>query len=103
MGLTMTHYVCTLTMPTKRAHIVFPEELVREIDELVGPRGRTAFLLDTARKEIQRQKLLRFLEGSPPVWKDKDHPELAGGAESWVRKLRKDSEHRTRGRERSER
>ncbi|HZQ69767.1 MAG TPA: hypothetical protein VFA68_14690 [Terriglobales bacterium] len=83
-------------MPTRRAHIVFPEDLIREIDELVGPRGRTAFLLDTARKEIQRQKLLRFLDRAAPAWNDKDHPELAGGSGTWVRKMRHENEHRTR-------
>ncbi len=82
-------------MPTKRAHIVFPEDLISEIDALVGPRGRTAFLLETARKEVQRQKLLRFLEGSAPVWKDKNHQDLSMGSAAWVRKLRDEGEHRT--------
>jgi hypothetical protein len=29
-----------------------PEDLVREIDDLVGPRGRSAFLVETARNEV---------------------------------------------------
>lgn len=81
-------------MKTKRAHILLPQDLVREIDAIVGPRGRSAFLVETAREAVRRKKLLRFLEGSEPGWKDADHPELAGGAGAWVRDLRQDSEKR---------
>ena len=81
-------------MTTKRAHVLLPEELLREIDALVGPRGRSSFLVETARLEVRRQKLLRFLEARDPAWKNKDHPELSGGAAGWVRKLRAESESR---------
>jgi hypothetical protein len=81
-------------MSTKRAHILLPEDLLREIDALVGPRGRSSFLVETARHEVRRQKLLQFLENKDPAWKDNDHPELAGGAAAWVHKLRTDSEGR---------
>jgi hypothetical protein len=82
-------------MNTKRAHVLVPEDLLREIDALVGPRGRSSFLVDTAREEVRRQKLLHFLDSKEPSWKTKDHPELAGGAASWVRKLRTESEDRS--------
>ncbi|MGC2186660.1 MAG: hypothetical protein WA637_25560 [Terriglobales bacterium] len=84
---------------TKRAHILLPDDLLREIDSLVGPRGRSAFLVETARSEVRRQKLLTFLEGRgpagrQPAWSDTDHPELAGGSEAWVRALREASDAR---------
>jgi hypothetical protein len=81
-------------MNTKRAHVLLPEDLLREIDALVGPRGRSSFLVETAREEVRRQKLLHFLGSKDSAWKTKDHPELAGGAASWVRKLRTESEGR---------
>lgn len=79
---------------TQRAHILIPSDLLREIDALVGPRGRSAFLLETARQEVQRRKLLRFLESDQPAWKGEDHPELAGGSAVWVRRLRARSDKR---------
>lgn len=90
-------------MPTRRAHILLPEDLLREIDALVGSRGRSAFLVETARNEVRRQKLLQFLESKDPAWKETYHPELAGGAAAWVRKLRKENEasRRTRTRKRA--
>jgi hypothetical protein len=79
---------------TQRAHILIPGDLLREIDALVGPRGRSAFLLETARQEVQRRKLLRFLESEHPAWKAEDHPELDGGTAAWVRQLRHQSDGR---------
>lgn len=87
----------------KRAHVLLPEDLLREIDALVGPRGRSSFLVETARNEVRRQKLLQFLESKDPAWRDtnKDHPELAQGAGAWVRKLRRESETRGPSRRRT--
>jgi hypothetical protein len=81
---------------TQRAHILIPGDLLREIDALVGPRGRSAFLLETARQEVQRRKLLRFLESQQPAWAG-DHPELDGGAAAYVQQLRQQSERREAG------
>jgi Arc/MetJ-type ribon-helix-helix transcriptional regulator len=79
-------------MKVKRAHILLPQELVKEIDSIVGPRGRSAFLVETAREAVRRKKLLRFLESDTPAWKDADHPELGPSAAEFVRELRQESE-----------
>jgi hypothetical protein len=77
---------------SKRAHVILPVELVADIDALVGKRGRSAFLTQIARDEIQRrQEALRQATGA---WKDEDHPELAQGAAAWVRASRTESETR---------
>lgn len=77
---------------TQRAHIIIPSDLLDEIDALVGPRGRSAFLLETAREEIRRRKLLSFLESQDPAWKESARPQEDSGA--WVRKLRSENERR---------
>jgi hypothetical protein len=79
---------------TKRAHVVLSEDLVREIDKIAGSRGRSAFLADLAKREIKRQQLLQLFKRKEPIWKDKDHPELKGGAAAWVRKMRAENEAR---------
>ncbi len=82
-------------MSAQRAHIVLPESLVQDIDALVGPRGRSAFLVESAQTEIQRRQLLQFLQDDTPAWKDEDHPELAQGTSAWVRSVRREGRHRT--------
>jgi hypothetical protein len=81
-------------MPTRRAHVVLPEDLVCEIDKIVGARGRSGFLAELAEREIKRLRMLAILKSEKPVWKDEDHPELRGGAAKWVRKIRAESEAR---------
>ena len=79
-------------MGSQRAHIVLPDDLIAEIDSAVGPRGRSAFLVETARAELRRRNLLSFLRSDEPAWHEQDHPELAAGSAAWVRKLRKESD-----------
>jgi hypothetical protein len=93
----MAQYKWAMAMGLQRAHIVLPQELIEEIDSVVGPRGRSAFLVETARAELRRRKLLSFLGDDQPAWNDKDHPELASGADAWVRRVRSENDKRTRG------
>lgn len=79
---------------SKRTHIVIPEQLAQEIDTLVGKRGRSSFLTDAAWKEVRRLRMLKALGEASGSWKDRDHPELKGGAVRYVEKLRKESEKR---------
>ncbi|PYP89039.1 MAG: hypothetical protein DMF61_04915 [Blastocatellia bacterium AA13] len=79
---------------SKRTHIVISEQLVQEIDTLVGKRGRSSFLTDAAWKEVRRLRMLKALEEASGSWKDKDHPELKGGSAKHVEKLRKEADKR---------
>jgi hypothetical protein len=63
-------------------------DLVAAIDKLVGKRGRSAFLAELARNEVQRLQQREALREATGAWKDEDHPELAQGAAAWVRKMR---------------
>jgi hypothetical protein len=81
-------------MSNRRTHIVIRELLVNEIDRLVGKRGRSEFLTQAAEKELRRLQQIKALEGAAGAWRDKDHPELKGGADRWVKELRKESERR---------
>ena len=87
-------------MNSKRTHIVIPDQLVSQIDEVVGKRGRSGFLVQAAERELQRLKQIQALEKTAGSWSDKDHPELRSGASGWVRKLRQENERRLRKRPR---
>ena len=79
-------------MATHRAHLVLPTELLAEVDELVGARGRSAFVTEVLSAELRRRRLQEFFESKEPLWKTPDHPELKRGAATWVRKLRRESD-----------
>ena len=82
-------------MGAQRAHVVLPDDLLQEIDSLVGPRGRSAFLVDIARAELRRRRLLSFLQDDAPAWEELSHPELGQDTSAWVRALRKEGEKLT--------
>jgi Arc/MetJ-type ribon-helix-helix transcriptional regulator len=79
-------------MSLTRTHVILPEEVVAEIDELVGQRGRSAFLVEAARDALKRRRLKTFLASGEAAWKAKDHPELAEGADAFVRGMRDEGE-----------
>jgi len=61
-------------MSTRRAHVVIPEELVRDIEQLVGRRQGSAFLTQAAEEKLMRFRQLKAVESSAANWKDEDHP-----------------------------
>jgi metal-responsive CopG/Arc/MetJ family transcriptional regulator len=83
-------------MAQKRTHIILPEDLLAEIDGLVGQRGRSAFLAEVVRQEIQRRKLLAALREARGCWKGEDHPELKDGSEAFVERLRAENDQRVK-------
>ncbi|MGH9659174.1 MAG: hypothetical protein ACRD96_11565 [Bryobacteraceae bacterium] len=81
-------------MAHRRAHVLLPEDLVAQIDTLVGSRRRSAFLAEIARREVKRLHLIQLLESGKRGWKEKDHPELAKGAAAWVSRMRREDSQR---------
>jgi len=77
----------------KRTHVVLSEQLVKDIDTVVGSRQRSSFLTRAAERELTRIRQLKALDTVIP-WNDKDHPELKQGAAKWVRKLRQETDDR---------
>ncbi len=83
-------------MVTKsKAHLIFPEDLLRTIDNLVGKRGRSKFVVEATRKELKRIQLLQALQEAAGSWKDEEHPELREkGTYQWVRDQREIEDRR---------
>ena len=81
-------------MNTKRTHVVLSEQLVRDIDTLVGARQRSSFLTQAAEKELMRLRQIKALDAAAGSWKDADHPELKQGAAKWVERLRRQDQKR---------
>jgi hypothetical protein len=66
-----------------------PEELLKEIDRLVGKRKRSQFVTQATRKELNRLKLERALDNAAGAWSDDRHKELVQkGTYGWIRELR---------------
>jgi Arc/MetJ-type ribon-helix-helix transcriptional regulator len=71
-------------------NLSLPRELVSQLDEIVGPRNRSAFVEEAIRYRLRREKLRQAIERTAGAWKGKgpaewDEPD---GVVSWVRGLR---------------
>ena len=85
-----------MTKQTRRAHVVVPEELLDEVDRLVGPRRRSEFLADAAREKLARERLRKVAHELVGSLRDEATPgwETPDEASAWVRSLRTESDER---------
>ncbi|MBI2355458.1 MAG: hypothetical protein HYV06_10635 [Deltaproteobacteria bacterium] len=78
-----------MTVMTRQANFMLPEDLLSELKQLVGQRQQSRFVAEALRKELQREKMKNVLNTSFGAWKDEDHPELGEGVDHFVRSRRK--------------
>lgn len=83
-------------MRTPRTLVPIPPKVVAGIDKIAGHGHRTEFIVELLEREIRRREQLAALQDAASSWKDEEHPELANGAEAWVRQMRQKSEARFR-------
>lgn len=80
-------------MASRISQVFLPDDLLKKIDQLVGERGRSAFLTELAEREVHRLRLIELLERpNQPGWNLEEHPELKGGAAEWVSQMRQEDE-----------
>ena len=94
------HYTLTwvITMSMIRTNVTLPSEVVSEIDQLAGPRGRSAYVAEAVRARLKRDRARRILDETLGAavgrsqWTDPDE------AYRWVRALREDGAREDRDR-----
>ena len=82
----------TRRRPLARTNLTLPEELLREVDELAGPRGRSQFVADAVTWKVKRERLRRALDAARGVFVGTEWQMSADQAYRWVRSMREDDE-----------
>ena len=76
-------------MALARTNLTLPEDLLREVDEIAGPRGRSRYVADAVAQRVRRDKLGRAIElaagslvpkGGPPMTREE--------VSAWVEHMR---------------
>ena len=62
-------------MKTK-AHLVFPGEILKEVDQIAGKRKRSLFIVEATQEKLERERFLKALEETKGAWTADRHPEL---------------------------
>jgi hypothetical protein len=77
-----------------RTHIVIPDEMIKEIDEFVGPRGRSEFFAAAAEAQLRRLRLVRAINKVAGSLKDADIPgwETPESSVAWVMRQREEAD-----------
>jgi metal-responsive CopG/Arc/MetJ family transcriptional regulator len=79
-------------MALARTNVTLPEELLREVDELAGPRGRSQFVADAVAYKVKRERLRKALDATRGALIGT--PSYMGPDEAyrWVRSMREEDE-----------
>lgn len=74
----------------KRTHVLLPEDLLDDVDALVGARRRSSFIADAVMSEVRRRRLKAAVAEMDGALADVDIPgwETPEAAAAWVRALR---------------
>jgi hypothetical protein len=62
-------------MKTK-AHLVFPQNILEEVDQIAGKRKRSLFIVKATQEKLERERFLKTLDETKGAWADKQHAEL---------------------------
>jgi hypothetical protein len=78
-----------------RTHIVLSDELIEEIDGVVGKRKRSRFVEEAIREKLKRGSLLKALKETAGILPSEEYPEWGTPEKTaaWIRESRlRDSE-----------
>lgn len=73
-----------------RTHLILSEELLAEIDALVGKRRRSRYVEEAVKERLHRDTLTKALRETAGILSAEDYPEWATTEDvaAWVRRLR---------------
>jgi metal-responsive CopG/Arc/MetJ family transcriptional regulator len=54
-------------MGLARTNVTLPEELLREVDGLAGPRGRSQFVAEAVTAKVKRERLRKAIDATAGV------------------------------------
>jgi metal-responsive CopG/Arc/MetJ family transcriptional regulator len=71
-----------------RTNLTLPRQLLREVDEVAGPRGRSRYVAEAVAQRLRRDRLLRAIEGTAGVLAGGGTPMSRDAVSRWVGELR---------------
>lgn len=82
-----------------KTHFVFPQALLKDIDQIAGSRKRSQFVVEAAREKLERERRKKAFHDIKGLWKEDDYPEfrVREDIEKWVSSLRKRDLRRRKG------
>ena len=85
-------------MKTK-AHLVFPQSILEEVDQIAGKRKRSLFIVKATQEKLEKERFLKTLDETKGAWTDNHHSELRTerDMEEYLRGKRSSYRRRSKG------
>lgn len=75
-------------MALARTNLTLPEELLREVDELAGPRGRSRYVAEAVAQRVKRDRLGRAIRDTAGILALTPHQMSRDEVTAWIDDLR---------------
>lgn len=75
-------------MALARTNLTLPEDLLREVDALAGPRGRSRYAAEAVDQRLRRDRLRAAIEASAGVLHGTRHAITRDEVTAWIDRLR---------------
>ena len=74
-----------------RTNLTLPEELINEVDEVAGPRGRSRYVAEAVGQRLRRDRLRRAVTGSAGMFAGTPDQMSRQQVSDWIDALRTDA------------
>lgn len=75
-------------MALARTNLTLPEPLLREVDAIAGPRGRSRYVAEAVAQRLKRDRLRAAVESSAGVFRGTPHQQSRDEVTAWIDELR---------------
>ena len=75
-------------MTLARTNLTLPEDLLREVDAIAGPRGRSRYVTEAVTQRLRRDRLRRALEATEGIFRGTAHERSRAQVSELVDELR---------------
>jgi metal-responsive CopG/Arc/MetJ family transcriptional regulator len=75
-------------MALARTNLTLPEELLREVDKLAGPRGRSRYVAEAVAQRVKRDRLGKAIRETAGILVGTPHQMSRAEVTAWIEGLR---------------
>lgn len=75
-------------MALARTNLTLPEHLLREVDKIAGPRGRSRYVAEAVAQRVKRDRLGAAIGAAAGVMVGSQHQMSRDDVTSWINQLR---------------
>jgi metal-responsive CopG/Arc/MetJ family transcriptional regulator len=71
-----------------RTNLTLPRELMREVDEIAGPRGRSRYVAEAVAQRVKRDRLRRAIDETAGIFRGTPYEMSREQVSVWIEELR---------------